>query len=257
MAWMDRFSLAGKRVVVTGGAQGIGKVVADYLAEAGAEIGIFDINKQLAKKTAEQISSRHNIKVEAIYCDVTSPESITNAFDSFSLDIGVVDAVFNNAGIVLHKEAETLTPEEWLRVIDVDVNGVFFVAQEAARRFIKNKTKGTIVNTASMSGIIVNIPQCQASYNTAKAAVIHMTKSLAVEWAKYDIRVNSISPGYIHTEMTAQVRQDWKDYWLSLIPFGRMGLPEELAGAVLYLLSDASSYTTGANIVIDGGFTTV
>ena len=108
-----------------------------------------------------------------------------------------------------------------------------------------------------MSGTIVNIPQGQASYNSSKAGVAHLTKSLAVEWASRGIRVNSISPGYIRTEMTGTVRQDWQDYWVSTIPFGRMGTPDELAGAVIYLLSDASTYTSGLDMVIDGCFTVV
>lgn len=108
-----------------------------------------------------------------------------------------------------------------------------------------------------MSGTIVNIPQGQASYNASKAAVAHLTKSLAVEWADKGIRVNSISPGYIRTEMTGNVRQDWQDLWVNSIPFKRMGTPDELAGAVIYLLSEASTYTSGLNMIIDGCFTVV
>lgn len=134
---------------------------------------------------------------------------------------------------------------------------VFFMAQAFGRYLIKHNKKGSIVNTASMSATIVNIPQGQASYNSSKAGVAHLTKSLAVEWALQGIRVNSISPGYIRTEMTGTVRKDWQDYWVSTIPFKRMGTPDELAGAVIYLLSDASSYTSGADLLIDGCFTVV
>ncbi|MFZ2427729.1 MAG: SDR family oxidoreductase, partial [Propioniciclava sp.] len=167
------------------------------------------------------------------------------------------DLLFNNAGIVLHKAALECTPEDFTNVVNVNLNGIFFVAQAFARHLVAQGRPGNIVNTASMSGTIVNIPQKQASYNASKAGVEHLTKSLAVEWADLGIRVNSISPGYIATEMTGTVREDWRQAWVGMIPFGRMGTPEELAGAVIYLLSDAASYTSGANVIIDGCFTVV
>lgn len=131
------------------------------------------------------------------------------------------------------------------------------MAREFAKQLILKGKKGSIINTASMSGVIVNVPQLQSSYNASKAAVMHLTKSLAVEWADKGIRVNAISPGYIRTEMTESVREDWKKLWEGMIPFGRMGTPEELAGAVIYLASDMSSYTSGLNMVIDGAFTCI
>ena len=140
-------------------------------------------------------------------------------------------------------------------MIDVNLNGIFYVAVSFCRWVSSRGKKGSIINTASMSGLIVNIPQKQASYNASKAGVIHLTKTLAVEWADKGIRVNSISPGYIATDLIQDVREDWKNQWVSMIPFGRMGKPEELAGAVVYLASDAASYTSGCNIVIDGCYT--
>ena len=253
----EQFSIKGKRIVITGGAQGIGKCVAQLFAQEGALIGIFDINAPLAKVTAAQIAQDSGIKCLSYACDVTEAQSVQAAFDSYIADFGALDAVFNNAGIASHKPAEDITPKEWLDVINVDLNGVFYVAQAAGKYFINNGIKGAIVNTASMSGTIVNIPQEQSSYNAAKAAVVHLTKSLAVEWAKYGIRVNSISPGYIFTEMTSTVREDWRNFWTDLIPFKRMGTPEELAGGVLYLLSDAASYTSGCDLIMDGCFTCI
>jgi len=233
----NKFSVEGKKIIVTGGGQGIGKCVAGILAECGALVGIFDLNGDTAAKVAEGIGKN----AFAITCDVTNPDQVEDAVKAFAKHFGGLDAVFNNAGIVAHKPAEEVTPEEFRRVIDINLNGVFYVAQSAAREFIRTGTKGSIVNTASMSGTIVNFPQQQASYNASKAAVVHLSKSLAVEWAEKGIRVNSISPGYIATEMTAQVREDWKEIWNGLIPFHRMGTPEELAGAVIYLMSDAST----------------
>lgn len=251
----DIFSLGGKVAIVTGGNQGIGKVVAGYLADAGADVVIFDRNDATA--VAEKIAAEFQVRTLAIQVDVTDPDAVDQAIADAAAEMGTLDLLFNNAGICLHKDAIDVTPGEWLKVIDVNLNGIFFVAQAFGKYLIANKKVGNIVNTASMSGTIVNIPQGQASYNASKAGVAHLTKSLAVEWAPYGIRVNSISPGYIRTEMTGTVRQDWQDYWVSTIPFRRMGTPEELAGAVIYLLSNASTYTSGLDMLIDGCFTVV
>ena len=148
-----------------------------------------------------------------------------------------------------------LSYDEWLKVIDVNVNGTFLMAHTAAKYMIRDGVKGSIINTASISGSIVNLPQPQAAYNTSKAGVVHMTKVLAVELCEYGIRVNSISPGYTMTEMISSVNPDWIAYWENAVPMHRLATPDELAGAVIYLASAASSYTTGADLIIDGGFT--
>lgn len=249
------FSLTGKVAVVTGGNQGIGKVVAKYLADAGADIVIWDLNDATA--LAQEIAAEYSVRAAALICDVTDPERVRVCMEESARLMGTLDILFNNAGIVYHKAVHELSPQEWQKVIDVNLNGVFYVAQAFARYLIGAEKGGSIINTASMSGSIVNIPQEQASYNTSKAAVVHLTKSLAVEWACKNIRVNSISPGYIQTEMTADLREDWKRVWFGMIPMRRMGTPEELGGAVVYLASDAASYTTGSDMIIDGGFTVV
>ena len=251
----DLFSLQDKVAVITGGKQGIGKVVAGYLADAGADIVIFDLAE--ANDVAIEIATEYGVKASSYVCDVTNPQDVADKIEQAGVEMGTLDLLFNNAGICLHKDALDCTPSEWSKVIDVNLNGVFYVAQAFARYLVANKKAGNIVNTASMSGSIVNIPQCQASYNASKAGVVHLTKSLAVELAPKGIRMNSISPGYIRTEMTGTVRQDWQDTWIEMIPFKRMGTPEELAGAVIYLLSDASTYTSGADMIIDGCFTIV
>ncbi len=251
----DIFSLKGKVAIVTGGNQGIGKVVAGYIADAGADVIIFDKNDATA--VAEEIAEEYGVRTGAIICNVTDPEDVKKAIGEAAEKMGTLDLLFNNAGICLHKDALDCTPKDWLKVIGVNLNGIFFVAQAFGRYLVSNGKSGNIVNTASMSATIVNIPQGQASYNSSKAGVAHLTKSLAVEWAEKGIRVNSISPGYIMTEMTGTVRKDWRDFWVSTIPFKRMGKPEELAGAVIYLLSDASTYTSGCDMLIDGCFTAV
>jgi sorbose reductase len=249
------FSLEGKVVVVTGGAQGIGEEVAKHLAAVGADVVIFDRQGDKAQKVADEIAKEYGRRTFAYSVDVTKPEEVEAAIEAADKAMNGLDLLFNNAGIVLHKAAVDVTPDEWLNVINVNLNGIFFVARAFGKYLIARNKKGSIVNTASMSGSIVNWPQEQASYNASKAGVIHLTKSLAIEWADKGIRVNCISPGYIYTALTSFVRQDWQDIWNSMTPFKRMGTPSELAGAVIYLLSDASTYTTGSEIIIDGGYT--
>jgi NAD(P)-dependent dehydrogenase (short-subunit alcohol dehydrogenase family) len=168
---------------------------------------------------------------------------------------GTIDIAFNNAGICINEKAEDMSFESWKKVLDVNLTGVFLTARAAGRVMIKNR-RGCIINTASMSGHIVNVPQPQCAYNASKAGVILLTKSLAVEWAPYGVRVNSISPGYIGTKMTLSATQ-WIPTWESLTPVKRMGRPEELTAALVYLAGDGAGFTTGADLVIDGAFTCV
>ena len=249
------FSLAGKTAVITGSARGIGKVVASHLAMMGADIALIDILD--AAEAAKSIADEHGKKAKSYICDVTSYEQVNSVIDEIANDFGKIHILFNNAGIVQDKSALELSETEWKRIFDVNVNGVFYMAQAFAKKLIRQKTGGSIINTASMSASIVNIPQQQASYNASKAAVVHLTKSLAVEWAKYDIRVNSISPGYTATDLIGSVPKDRVDEWIANTPYKRMGKPEELSGAVIYLASDSASFTSGCDIVIDGCFTLV
>jgi len=251
----DIFSLKNKVALITGGNQGIGKVVSQYLADAGADIVILDLND--ASAVAASIAAEYGVRTAAYVCDVTDQPGVESTIAKAAETMGTLDILFNNAGIVSHNSVLDLQPGEWEKIINVNLNGVFYVAKAFANYLVANGKGGSIINTASMSGTIVNVPQEQASYNTSKAAVVHLTKSFAVELASKGIRVNCISPGYIATEMLDFIRKDWKEYWATLIPFRRLGTPEELAGAVIYLASDASTYTTGSDIIIDGGFTVV
>ncbi len=251
----DLFSLKGKVCVVTGGNQGIGETVAAYIADAGADIAIFDLND--GTPVAEKIAAEYGVRAKAYTCNVTDPENVKECIEKAAADFGTLDLLFNNAGICLHKPALDCEKNDWAKVIDVNLNGVFYVAQAFAQYLVANHKKGNIVNTASMSATIVNIPQGQASYNASKAAVVHLTKSLAVEWVEKGIRVNCISPGYIKTAITGNSNPEWQKLWIESIPYKRMGVPEELAGAVIYLLSDAATYTSGCDIIIDGCFTVV
>jgi NAD(P)-dependent dehydrogenase (short-subunit alcohol dehydrogenase family) len=251
------FGLGGKTALITGGARGIGKCAAENQAAAGADIVIFDILEDLAAKTAAEIAGAYGRRALSLRCDVTRHGEVAEKIREAGEKMGALDLLFNNAGVCVQKDALDLAPEEWLKVVDINLNGVFYVAQEFGRWLISHGRKGAIVNTASMSASIVNYPQRQASYNATKAAVRHLSKSLAVEWIGKGIRVNSLSPGYIWTDLTAACREDYRKSWLEQIPLHRMGTPQELAGGIIYLFSESAAYTTGTDLVIDGCFTVV
>jgi len=248
----QKFMLTGKKAFVTGGARGIGKSASIAMAQAGADIAIVDKDIEEAEKTAKEIAA-YGVKAIAVKADVTNPDDVNKMIETILSAFGTIDIAFNNAGICINEKAEEMSYESWRKVIDINLTGVFLTAQAAGRVMIKNR-KGSIINTASMSAHIVNYPQPQCAYNASKAGVIMLTKSLALEWAPYNVRVNSISPGYIATEMTKKSTH-WIPTWLDLSPLKRMGEPEELQGAIVYLASDASTFTTGTDIVIDGAFT--
>ena len=250
------FSLEKKRGFITGGAQGIGKTLANAFVELDADVAIVDLNIELAKMTAEELSNG-NAKVNAYQCDVTDPVSVEAMIQAYEKDYGTIDFAINNAGIFTGDPALDITPAAFKSVIDVNLNGVFFTAQAAANLMVRKGSKGSIINTASMSAHIVNRPQTIANYCASKAGVVQLTKSLAVEWAKYGIRVNSVSPGYIQTDLIATM-SDMLPIWQGMMPEGsRLGFPEDLIGAFVYFASDASEFATGSDLAVDGGYTIV
>ena len=252
MGIIEKMRLDGKAIYVTGGASGIGKSVATALAEAGADVAIVDVNLEGAETVADATGS----KTTAIRCDVTNQDDV-EAMVAKVVDIyGKLDACFNNAGICLNVPAEEMTFEQWNKVININLNGVFLCATAAGRVMLK-QGYGSIINTASMSGHIVNVPQPQCAYNASKAGVSMLTKSLAIEWAKKGVRVNCISPGYIGTDLTlnSEALKPLIEQWNAMAPMGRLGRPEELQSIVVYLAGDTSSFTTGSDIIVDGAFT--
>ena len=244
------FGLKGKTAIVTGGGQGIGQVIAVGMAKAGAEVVI--VCRSGADETIRLIEEAGG-KAYFVKCDVTKEDQVNAAVEEIISRSGKIDILFNNAGACYHKKAIV---DEWRAILDVNLTGEYIMSVAVARTMIAKGIKGSIINMASMSGTIVNIPQCQASYNASKAAVIHMTKSLAIEWADYGIRVNSLSPGYVGTPMSQPpfVSQELLDAWAPLFPLHRMAKPEELIPAVLYLASPAAGYTTGSDLIVDGGY---
>jgi NAD(P)-dependent dehydrogenase (short-subunit alcohol dehydrogenase family) len=245
------FGLQGKTAIVTGGGRGIGQVIASGLAKAGAEVVI--ISRSGGRETVDMIEKTGGKSYE-LRADVTKENEVDSALGTIIKRSGKVDILFNNAGICIHKNTLDATVEEWRTVIDINLTGEYIMARAVGRHMIQNGIAGSIINMASMSGSIVNIPQWQASYNASKAGIIHLTRSLAAEWVNYGIRVNSLSPGYIATPMSADVPKELKEAWNPLIPMHRMGTPEELIPAVLYLTSPAAKYTTGSDIIVDGGY---
>ncbi|KAJ9422016.1 oxidoreductase [Fusarium oxysporum f. sp. lycopersici 4287] len=250
---LKRFSLQGKTAIITGAAAGIGLSIAEAYAEVGANIAIWYRTSSKAEERAEEISKKYNVSVKAYQVDMRDAEAVEKAIDQSVKDLNgpMVDGPLDH----------------YRDVVQTNLDGTYYCAKVAAKHWRRQKVEGTDINgqpltnytsgsfiaTASMSGSIVNTPQLQAAYNAAKAGVIHLIKSLAVEWARY-ARANAISPGYIITEISNFVPQETKDIWKDKIPLGREGEPHELQGAYLFLASDASTYATGANFVIDGGY---
>jgi sorbose reductase len=252
---MDLFNLAGRKAVVTGAGRGIGRVLAISLAQAGCDVAILEINLDSARAVADEIKNIGK-KAVAVQVDVTKVQEVENAFAMSAEKLGGLDICLNCAGVCRDDSGEDCPEDHWDFVVDTDLKGVFFGCQAAAKLMLPHK-KGSIINIASMSGTIANFPQKHAHYNAAKAGVILMTKCLAVEWAQAGIRVNTISPGYTRTDITGRAAPDRLATWNSLIPLGRMAEPIEIAGAAIYLASDASSYTTGADLIVDGGYTSM
>lgn len=253
---LDLLSLKGKVVVVTGasGPRGMGIEAARGCAELGADLAItYASRPQGGEKNAEELAKQYGVKAKAFKCQVDNYESVQGLVNEVIKEFGKIDAFIANAGATANSGVLDGSVEDWNHVVQVDLNGVFHCAKAVGAHF-KERGTGSFVITSSMSGHIANYPQEQTSYNVAKAGCIHMAKSLANEWRDF-ARVNSISPGYIDTGLSDFVDQKIQDLWNSMIPLGRNGDAKELKGAYVYLVSDASTYTTGADIVIDGGYT--
>jgi len=250
---MNLFGLHGKNALVTGASSGIGKQVALAYAQAGAAVAIAGRHLETLQEVAAAIDAEGGTAV-SITCDVTQPEQVAGLVNRATDELGGIDIAVCNAGIIAFESLLDMSPEEFQRIQNTNVNGVFLTAQAAAKSMVAQQRPGTIITTASMSGHIINTPQQVGHYCTSKAAVIHLTKAMAMEFAPYNIRVNSVSPGYILTELV-EPYAEYHALWEPKIPLGRLGRPEELVGIYLYLASDASSYMTGSDIVIDGGYT--
>lgn len=263
------FSLKGRTAIVSGAGAGIGLAVAEAFAEAGANVAIWYNSNKQAVTSAENIAKTYGVKSKAYQVNVTSAEDVDKAITEIVKEFnGRLDIFVANSGIPWTEGAFIDGSVETARnVMAINVDGVMWCAKSAGAHFRRQKEQGTTIDgkplenfiagsfiaTASMSGSIVNIPQLQAVYNSSKAAVIHFCKSLAVEWTGF-ARVNTVSPGYILTEISTFCSPETKNIWKGKIVMGREGQTGELKGAYLYLASDASSYTTGLDMIVDGGY---
>lgn len=255
MSVWELFDLRGKRALVTGASSGIGRKVAQAYLQAGAHVALAARNFEALQRIAGELAADGDGdgKVVPIRCDVTQPDQVGVMMDRVIAELGGIDIAVCNAGIISVTPMLEMSPEEFQRIQDTNVTGVFLTAQAAARAMVRQGEGGTIITTASMSGHIINVPQQVGHYCASKAAVIHLTKAMAVEFASHNIRVNSVSPGYIRTELVEPL-EEYHRVWEPKIPLGRIGRPEELTGLYLYLASEASSYMTGSDLVIDGGY---
>ncbi|KAL8825463.1 MAG: hypothetical protein Q9191_004404 [Dirinaria sp. TL-2023a] len=252
---LDLFSLKGKVVVVTGasGPRGMGIEAARGCAELGADVAItYSSRAEGAEKNVKELTENYKVKAKAYKLNISDYKDCEKLVAQVIKDFGKIDSFIANAGRTANSGILDGSVEDWNEVIQTDLNGTFHCAKAVGHHF-KERGTGSLVITASMSGHIANFPQEQTSYNVAKAGCIHLTRSLANEWRGF-ARVNSISPGYIDTGLSDFVEQKTQDLWKSMIPMGRDGEAKELKGAYVYLASDASTYTTGADIVIDGGY---
>jgi NAD(P)-dependent dehydrogenase (short-subunit alcohol dehydrogenase family) len=250
MQYSPLTSLDGRIAVVTGGARGIGFETTKAFLENGAKVVIIDIDVENGHATSKSLG------VEFIQGDVTDSKFVAQVATDIKERYGRIDVAFNNAGIAHSVPGESSSDEEWHTIMNTNLHAVYYGCREFGKVMLA-QGKGSIINTASMSGLISNTPQPQAAYNASKAAVIMLTKSLAGEWADRGVRVNCISPGYVNTPMTqgGMANQEWYARWKEFTPVRRVGEPQEIAPAVLFLASDASSFFTGSNLVVDGGYT--
>ncbi|KAA1469365.1 NAD(P)-binding protein [Dentipellis sp. KUC8613] len=260
------FSMENKVCLVTGGARGLGNEFCRAFVRSGCtQLAILDLKEEEAKAAAEELVQTAclnsdltpaDFSIIGVGCDVSSEHSVQKAYAETMDAFGRVDSVVASAGIVENYSAFDYPFDRIKRLYDINVHGAFFTAREAARNMIP-QGGGSITLVSSMSANIINIPQPQTPYNASKAAVKHMAASLAVEWAKKGVRVNTLSPGYMLTKLTRTILthdQELKKTWESLTPMGRMGEPEDLAGAIVFLASDASRFMTGSEIRVDGGY---
>ena len=256
---LDRFRLDGKNAIVTGGSRGIGRGIVLALAEAGADVAIvYEKAEDRARQVLEQVQAMGRAGSYVCQADVSSSSDVQRMAEEAERRFGKIDILINNAGIAHNAALEDMTETEWERMIRMNLTSVFLCSQAIGRQMIRQKS-GVIVNVGSLSAKIVNFPQKQAHYNAAKAGVHMLTKCLAVEWAPHGIRVNVLVPGYIHTELIDPIMEQHgemvKKHWLEPSVQNRFGTVDELGAAVIFLASDASTFTTGEEMVVDGGYT--
>ncbi|ATU95312.1 SDR family NAD(P)-dependent oxidoreductase [Phyllobacterium zundukense] len=255
MDYMANFGLTGKRALVTGGGRGIGLEIARALGQAGAAVIIAELDENGAAAAAAGLEAQ-GVRASYRVIDVTKPDTVTTLADHLNAD-QPIDILINNAGIARTAEALDTSDEDWLATMRVNSDAAFWCSRAFGRHMVARRS-GNIVNIGSMCGTVVTQPQNNTAYITSKGAIHMMTKSLACAYAKHNVRVNAVAPGYVATEMTLPLKienSSWHNRWVEQTPLGRLAEPHEVASAVLFLASPAASYCTGTILAVDGGYT--
>jgi NAD(P)-dependent dehydrogenase (short-subunit alcohol dehydrogenase family) len=252
----DFFSLEGKNALITGGGSGLGLAVAEGFAQYGAAVSVVDVDEAAAQDVAAGITAAGGRAI-AVACDVADNAQVEAAVAATVERLGDIDILFSNAGIGDRAPAEEMTVEQWQRVLDINLSGAWYFDQAVGRHMIECGIAGSIINTSSITSI-VGITTGNANYASTKGALNALTRTLAIEWARYGIRVNAIAPTHVKTALIAQKMDEdpaLAKYFLDNIPLGRMGTPEDVIGAAIYLASEAGSLVNGHVLVVDGGHT--
>jgi len=249
----DEILLEGRKALVTGGTRGLGRAIAESLARSGASVVITGRQSDIAQRVAEELKAATGADVRGIGADVSRVPSAQQAVNSAATLMGGLDILVNNAGVAITRWAIELSEEEWDTVVDTNLKGLFFTSQAAAR-YMRAHDGGVIINVASVAGF--RGERALSAYCAAKAGVINLTRALALEWARFGIRVVAVAPGYVETDLNRDVLANprFRQYVLGHTPLGRLGLPAEVGTAVVFLASSAASYITGAVLPVDGGW---
>ncbi len=253
---LDLFRLDGKTAIVTGGGRGLGRYMAEALSDAGAAVVLCSRKIEPLEEVRQEIEAGGG-RALAVACDVTDEESVEGAVAAAEEGFGPVDVVVNNSGATWGAPPEAMPPDRFDQVVRVNVRGTFLMSQAVGRRMIERGAGGTIINISSVAGLVGGHPDYMQAvgYNSSKGAVISMTRDLATSWAKHNITVNAIAPGWFPTRMSGGLIEKFEQEMLEGIPLGRFGNPEDLKGVAIFLASPAAAYITGQTIVVDGGVT--
>jgi NAD(P)-dependent dehydrogenase (short-subunit alcohol dehydrogenase family) len=253
----DMFSLSGKTAIVTGAGSGLGRAIAEAYVRCGASVAVIDISENDAKQTAEHLQSVSEGSALAIPCDVSDDQEVQRAVKDTLVRFGTIDILVNNAGIGRRGQAEHMPLSDWNQVMDINLTGAFLFCREVGRHMIQRNYKGSIINMASIAGV-VGIETGNANYAASKGGMIAMSRCLAIEWAKYGIRVNIIAPSHTKTPLIEKLiadKPETKAYFLNNIPLGRLGELDDITGPAVFLASGASGFVTGHTLMVDGGHT--